>query len=182
MRTERKETNQKLHQLETEIKSLKSLFTHTFNRSTNYYPHLNNNGTDREYLLQARSQPNRTNPLKKNHHHININYGIVNHDDGIPLQTVKENEITKRVNGSEELLISPNLYPLSPNRYNSMNNSNDDELGINSPINSPEQTNLNKSFNNEGQISQLEKDNIILRRELQNAKAASNNSEYRIKA
>lgn len=173
LKSERKEYNQKFMQMDTEMKTLKSLMAQTIN-----FARMNSAMHTQPY--QTQEPPNRQTirtsvapPAKRNN--LNLSYGVVNHEDGIHLQTVKENETSRNHNNS------------------SINNNHRDELSPNSSAPqgyqeeqlyaSPEQrtSSSNVSFGSDGQLVQLEKDNLALRRELQSARASSSSSESRIK-
>lgn len=175
LKSERKETNQKLLQMDAEMKTLKALLTQNLNFSR-LLPNLSQqqSSLQNEYITNRQQQNNRINTPKRNS--INLSYGTVQHEDGIHLQTVKENEINRNGIGNNNSSVESSENLGSPGR---IGNAYQDENNYSSPEQKPLS---NKSFGSEEQLKQLEKDNLVLRRELQNARASSHSSEIRIKA
>lgn len=172
LKSERKESNQKLIQMDTEIKTLKSLLTQTINFSRMNASMQQHQPFQNDFI--NRQQPIPRTPSKRNN--VNLNYGTVQHEDGIHLHTVKENEMNLNNSGNNNNISGNSEITSqgSPVNYGYQNDSK---------YSSPDQkSSSNKSFGSDGQLLQLEKDNLALRRELQNARASSSNSENRIKA
>lgn len=209
LRSDRKDCNKRITQLEAENKYMKQLLTSLLNNKTNEIIH------EHEY---ARSTPiNRKNSTeiltnsvnnRPKRHSFNLHYGVINHNDestvlssfGSPndrkstsfdntkLETAQNQTMNHRKNYQNHLNGLKHTQSSVPDQYNSQlriienqySTSNLPPLPLESSCDLAGLTNVSTNDDSEQNVLQMEKDTIELRRELQEALASKKDAENRI--
>lgn len=178
MKADKYETKTHITKLEEEIKSLRTIITHALNVvRTNSVQPSPSNPIDRPYMRQnSNTAAMRTSPHdRQKRHSLCLNYGTINQDDSYinasGLIYPNENDIVQPMQEQfNELLKGEKLKYLNGGADNNM-----DDAHQHNGIYDSTENNMN-----DGTIVQMEKDNLELRRELQDALANKKYADQKI--
>lgn len=178
LKTERVETKNHVTKLEDEIKSLRSLLSHTLNfgRTNPVITPSNSFSTDRNFMRQTSNLRN-TNGDRQKRHSFSLNYGTINQDDGGlngPLFHSETDILQPMQEQLNELIKGEKL------KYGINGAATDDTHSKNKLQNGHYPS--DDGVVNDLQLLQMEKDNLELRRELQDAIANKKHADNKIHA
>lgn len=164
--------------LEDEIKSLRSLLSHSLNfgRSNQMMTPTNAFNNDRSFLRTTPGLRNSPGDRQKRHS-FSLNYGTINQEDGILNSPLFHNEtdiLQPMQDQFNELLKGEKL------KYG-INGESTDDGHVKNKVPNGHYTS-SESDGNDVQLLQMEKDNLELRRELQDALANKKHADNKIQA
>lgn len=174
MKSEKLETKNHLSKLEDEIKSLRAFLTHilSFNRANQAFmlPQTPNVMYTDQTVQRPNSNSTRSTPPEhQRRQSFNLNYGIINQDDSTA------GIIPTFLNESDA------LQPL-PNEFGEMirNGNLNGSSGSDNNNSTVQYNGIYTNNDTDGQIIQMEMDNLKLRRELQDALATRKHADRKI--
>lgn len=176
LKNERIETNKHIFKLEDELKSLRSLLSQSLNFGrTNATATPTNNSFagvgDRGFIRHNADLRNYSNDRSKRHS-LNLHYGIINQEDGVLSSPLFHNDIDHVQKQFNEILKTDEL------NYNMNGGPGKDGYTKNNVQNGHHSVSARDV--NDGQLLQMEKDNLELRRELQDALATKKHADTKI--
>ncbi|XP_037922985.1 bromodomain and WD repeat-containing DDB_G0285837 isoform X2 [Hermetia illucens] len=175
LRSDRKESNKRIAQLETENRYIRSILSSVVNNRTSEIIHEN------EFV---RSTPIRKNVMetprqKSQRHSLNLNYGTINYEDGF--STMPTNAAPKSVSLDAIKLDQIKSQLDRQNSHSSTLESQQQNGGTFRPENAYHSSSSHDGGAGDGEhLLQIQNDTIDLRRELQDAIASKKQAENRI--
>lgn len=179
LKAEKYETKGQITRLEDEVKSLRALLMHALNYDRS--PVLNKSATsDRHLFMRQNSGASvRSTPQDRSKRHsLSLNYGTMHQDDAIVL-----NGITESMLSGDSVIDQDQFNELL--KAEQMKYVNGDGVNVNGIGDARQNTNeiyVNGADDDvgNGTLVQMEKDNLDLRRELQDALANKKNADKKI--
>lgn len=169
LKAEKYEMKSQVSKLEEEMKSLKGLLAHSLNAgrvspgavATNLS---NSFGNERAFMRQSSNYSNRNSSHdRQKRHSLGINYSAIHAEDGLPLNggenEINQEQLNELLKGEQNLYVNGNASVREL-----MNGAYIDGEGD----------------LNDGTLVQMEKDNLELRRELQDALATKKQADKKI--
>lgn len=178
MKNERIETNKHIFKLEDELKSLRSLLSQSLNfgRTNAVVSTPTNNSfggvVDRGFIRQNADLRNYSSDRSKRHS-LNLHYGTINQEDRALSSPLFHNDIDHVQKQFHELLKTDEL------KYNMNGGSGNNDGYLKNNIQNGHHS-ASVRDGNDGQLLQMEKDNLELRRELQDALATKKHADTKI--